>query len=199
MEYISCQSSRVSTIFSSLYHAIQRSNANYDLGRSGSWRSCWTGRYYKDASDHWNLPSSRRQTSFSTPRYGGGTVSSSSVSIHTIPYNDFLQRTARSIMLAVTKCSPTDSYVIENESDLFWFRRYDVPERPPAHFLSRIPLSFMPKLNPDEELLAAKEPKLPRFDFPYYPVKYNDFLGNGKEGVVVAATIRGKKYAIKIV
>ncbi|CAL8581156.1 hypothetical protein XPA_006859 [Xanthoria parietina] len=131
------------------------------------------------------------------------TVQSPSVStmVPYIPYQSSLQQTAPSIISAITSFSTSDSFVIESPTGLYWFRRYDVPERPQAAFLSRIPFSFFfQEQGPDlaQGSLNPATSKLPRFDFADYPVKFDEILGNGGEGVVVAATIRGKRYALKI-
>ncbi|KAL8644191.1 MAG: hypothetical protein Q9226_007889 [Calogaya cf. arnoldii] len=107
-------------------------------------------------------------------------------------------RTARYIALAVTSFSPQDPFLIEDPTDLFWFRREVVPERVPATFISRIPLSLMQLIWPGQHLLAAEQLKLPRFDFADYPVEYHKNLGSGGEGVVLLATIAGKQYAMKM-
>ena len=132
------------------------------------------------------------------------TLQSPSVStmVPYIPYQSFLQQTAPSIISAITSFSTSDSFVIESPTGLYWFRRYDVPERPQAAVLSRMPFSFFfQEQRPDlaQGPLNSATSKLPRFDFADYPVKFDEILGNGGEGVVVAATIRGKKYALKIV
>ncbi|CAO1598321.1 hypothetical protein XANCAGTX0491_002090 [Xanthoria calcicola] len=132
------------------------------------------------------------------------TLQSPSVStmVPYIPYQSFLQQTAPSIISAITSFSTSVSCVIESPTELYWYRRrYDVPERPQAAFLSRIPFSFFFQILRTDLAQGSLVPatsKLPRFDFADYPVKFDEILGSGGEGVVVAATIRGKKYALKI-
>ncbi len=120
-----------------------------------------------------------------------------------IPYQSSPQQTAPSITSAITSSSTSDSCVIESPSGLFWFGYDDeIPERPQADFLSRVHFSlFYQEQRTDlaQDSLVPATSKLPRFDFADDPVKFDEILGAGGEGSVVAATIRGKKYALKIV
>ena len=120
-----------------------------------------------------------------------------------IPCQSSPQQTAPSITSAITSSSASDSCVIESPSRLFWFHYDDeIPERPQADFLSRVPFSLYyqeQRTDLAQDSLVPATSKLPRFDFANDPVKFDEILGAGGEGSVVAATIRGNKYALKIV